>query len=493
MLWLCIHLPQLPLEVFSRGTAYPEPPCAIVEGLAAQHVGLCNTSAIKHGIQSGMKLSAARVLVADLRTHARDLAVETKALQGIAIWAGQFSSLISLSPPQSVLLEVQGSLVLFRSLESLIKQISEGIKVLGYTGLITVAPTPLASLVFAKAQVGALTSSRADTRADIKSNTVATDLSMLQQELGRLSLKHLAFDGKVYQALMGMGVNTVADCLRLPRDGLARRFGPKILTRLDRLTGSLPDPQIPFSAPAQFLSCIELPSEVEEVEALLFALHRLFLELGGFLQSRNAGIQQFDIYLKHQDFETRLSLTQIDSGRNIEKMQMLLRERMERLQLRAPVLEISLQVDTVYELAEISDDLFGDEEDKRGLHELLERLRARLGEDSIQSVYQVAEHRPERAWRYGKPGEIDKSIRRGFRPLWLLSEPVRLQQRHGRPFLHGKLHLEPERERIESGWWDGGDVQRDYFIAQDQRQSRFWIFRDLGDKAGNWYLHGIFE
>jgi protein ImuB len=124
---------------------------------------------------------------------------------------------------------------------------------------------------------------------------------------------------------------------------------------------------------------------------------------------------------------------------------------------------------------------------------LLERLRARLGSEAVRGVYPIAEHRPEQAWRYGEPGEMTGDCPSGERPLWILDTPMRLQQKRGRPLLHGRLSLQADRERIESGWWDGGDVRRDYFIAEDTRHSRYWIYRDLDDADGHWYLHGIFE
>ena len=49
-------------------------------------------------------------------------------------------------------------------------------------------------------------------------------------------------------------------------------------------------------------------------------------------------------------------------------------------------------------------------------------------------------------------------------------------------------------ERIESGWWDGADVRRDYFIAENPRGETVWIYRDhrYGIDDGEWYLHGVF-
>ena len=47
----------------------------------------------------------------------------------------------------------------------------------------------------------------------------------------------------------------------------------------------------------------------------------------------------------------------------------------------------------------------------------------------------------------------------------------------------------PSRRRIESGWWDGNNVARDYFVARMQNEALVWIYRERG---GGWYLHGLF-
>jgi protein ImuB len=46
-------------------------------------------------------------------------------------------------------------------------------------------------------------------------------------------------------------------------------------------------------------------------------------------------------------------------------------------------------------------------------------------------------------------------------------------------------------ERIETGWWRGQDVRRDYYAVATQAGSRFWIFRRREDSR--WFLHGCFD
>ena len=61
----------------------------------------------------------------------------------------------------------------------------------------------------------------------------------------------------------------------------------------------------------------------------------------------------------------------------------------------------------------------------------------------------------------------------------------------GAPWLDGRLELVRGPERIESGWWDGHDIARDYFEARHPDGACYWIYRELRAR-GDWYVHGVF-
>ena len=46
-------------------------------------------------------------------------------------------------------------------------------------------------------------------------------------------------------------------------------------------------------------------------------------------------------------------------------------------------------------------------------------------------------------------------------------------------------------ERLESGWWRGPSVRRDYYRVATEQGSWWWLYRDLN--SGKWYLHGMFD
>jgi protein ImuB len=478
MLWLGIHLPALALEVFARACASPGPLVISTGHGRGQRVHLCNACAARQGIRAGMPLSAAQA-AQPLRVHSRNEHAERQALERLAGWAGQFTPLVSEAPPQALLLEIEGSQRLFGGLDRLVQVIRQGMQALGYTAWLAVTPTPL----------GALWLARGGREPQV------TARPALAAVLGSLPLDCLDLTPAQHTLLRGMGISCLGECLRLPRDGLARRLGPGFVSALDRALGRLPDPRTAYVAPPAFHHGVTLPAPVTEAQGLLFALAPLLRELCGFLAARALGVKSLRLELRHARVAaTCLTLELVAPTREAPHLLGLLREGLERLRLTQPVEEIALISEALCTLASTSLDLFARARaGGEARAALVERLQARLGSQAVRSLEPVAEHRPECAWRCLAPGETRGPSVSGVpgRPLWLLPEPVRLELRDGQPCLDGLLTLEPERERIESGWWDGRDVARDYYVACNRQGARFWIYRELGG-ARRWLLHGIF-
>ena len=112
---------------------------------------------------------------------------------------------------------------------------------------------------------------------------------------------------------------------------------------------------------------------------------------------------------------------------------------------------------------------------------------ARLGGEAVQTLRTVADHRPERAWstlaaqRAASPAAARAAgAAPPPRPCWLLPVPRGIEA--PRELLSGP-------ERIESGWWDGADAARDYYLARDADGARLWVYHDL--RSGQWCAHGI--
>lgn len=441
-----------------------------------------NAAARERGIVPDLPVSAAHALAHDLCVKARDTAAEDATLARLAAWACRYTSLVSIAAPDAVLLEIGGSGAFFGGLAPLRARIEADIHALGFRVIAALAPTPLAATWLAR-------SGR---------NTAVTETHALFSVLAPLPLTCLGLDVKGEALLAGMGLACLADCLRLPRDGLARRVGPEVVQAFDRALGRLPDVRAPYVPPAEFNARLTLPAPVDTAEALLFPLHRLLLELSALLTAQAAGVQRFMVTLHHLKAQTTsIDFTFTAPARDGEHWLMLVRERLQRQALPQPVEEVGLAAKDFQPLGSHTSDFFaGERMPEAARAQLIERLRARLGTTAVQGLDQLADHRPERAWRFCEPGQppacAEAPVRVGARPLWLLPQPLLLEARDGRPVLAGGVVLHDERERIESGWWDGADIARDYFVARDAHGARYWIFREFGGEL-RWFLHGIFS
>jgi protein ImuB len=313
----------------------------------------------------------------------------------------------------------------------------------------------------------------------------------IPQALATLPPAVLNIDARTVALLGRLGVRDLRTCWQLPRAALTRRFGKRLREELDWALGLHPEVRIVFESPPRFDRQCELIAETDNTQALQFVARRLILELAGFLRARHAGTHVLQWTLCHADKKrTGLQLGLVSPSCDPERFSSLLRERLERLRLRMPVRALRLQVDDVVPLLAKTDDLFasGTAELQENSDRLLERLRARLGMNAVQGLSLVPEHRPEYAWRYCEPGQGKAEMQMPPRPLWLLAEPV--------PLRIGKVTWQRDvsllaGERIQSGWWDGRQIVRDYFVLHDRQGLRLWVFREPGN-ADTWYVHGVF-
>jgi protein ImuB len=280
-----------------------------------------------------------------------------------------------------------------------------------------------------------------------------------------------------------LGVTTVGELLRLPREGLAQRCGAHVAGDLDRALGALPEPRVFFAPPPCFAAGLELPAPVIHAEGLLFGARRLLVQLEGLLTALQAGIRGFALKLTHADApESIVQVGLASPARDTERLAQVLRERLGSVILPAPVEAMRLEAGDFAPLPGRSGAMFGDAAgDAEDWARLAERLRARLGHDAVYGLTTHPDHRPEHAWRRVEPGEWDPHEFKapGPRPAWLLA-PRKLNEGEFAP-LAGP-------ERIESGWWDGDEAKRDYFVARLPNASLAWVYRE----ADEWYLHGLF-
>jgi len=388
-------------------------------------------------------------------------------LERLAGWCYQYSSRVCIAPQRNgLLLEVAASRSLFGEAETLAERIRTELKALGYHSTSGSAPTPEAAQLAARHKLHVRTSN------DIR------------ETIGALDITSLALPTTQIQALQKAGFRTIAEIFRLPRKALARRLGATLNDYLDRLLGLRPDPCKMFHPPDSFSAGMDI-AETAHTQGLVFPLRRLVQELCGVLRARDRGIQGLKVRLQFAGGTQTIGLTLHQATRSGSHLMMLLRERLERLQLPCPVHHVQVQAPRFLPCVVIQQDLLPPTQAAFAATDrlVIERLQARLGIHSVKGLQCHQDHRPEYSWSLRELDEPAINTRLARRPLWLLPVPKRCQI--------GKYHIQAGPERIESGWWDGKDCRRDYFVVQDPGGSTLWAFHEYKPHPG-WYLHGLF-
>lgn len=472
MLWLACHFPVFHLEVVARG--HPDStPLAVVQG---QRLLALNTAAMDEGVRAGMGVAEAGARCPRLILTPRNPGAERRALRRLADWGLRYSSHVSTRFPDGLLLEIGASLRLFGGLPALLIRIDDDLALLGYAARRAVAPTPEAAWLLALA-----------------GNTAPVTFSrQLRARLAGLPCDTLELDARQRSALAGLGLYTLGDCLALPRADLGRRLGRAPLLQLERALGERPDPRRAHRAHPGFRAELPLPAEAHDMDAILFALQRLLRELAALLHSLETGVQELRIHLSHH----RRAVTVITVGlqspsRDVSRLLAVSRERLARQPLEAPVIAVELEAGHFLPLPPAPVALLEEDHPRGDAAHLVERLTARLGTQAVHGLGTAPEHRPERAWQRLPPGHASIRHASHHRPLWLLDRPLPLKEHQGHPCWNGLLMLCEGPERIESGWWDGNDISRDYYKARTPAGTGLWIYRERRTTR-HWFLHGFF-
>lgn len=490
--WAAIHLSALPLEALGVSEVSTEA-VAVVESPSPKALVLALSAGARSvGIDAGMTAAEACARAGHLQLKLRDTMRETATLNRLAAWSKCFTSAVSLEPPEVLLLDIGGSLKLFGGRKVLQARIQEGLGTQGYTANVALAPTPRAALWLA--------------RAGFEERWSQTD--QIASALGKLPVSTLSLSARNTRRFSRIGVRTLKQAFRLPREGLAQRFGPQLLRDWDRALGQTPEPRSRWKAESRFAAGRELPGACRDLGQMEPLIDDLVTKLVTKLGRHDAGIDTLTLLFGHVDQSmTRLVLNLLTTSRDSGRIKRLLHTRLEQFVLPAPAISIRL-TSSVFktiapEYAPGLPTLFEQTVPSPSSDTLVETLCTRLGRQAVLELASVADHRPEYAWQKIVPGcssavtpstiiDTPASGTDAPRPFWLLAAPQPLRERKEQPLYRGKtLQLQRPPERIEGGWWEADDMSRDYYQAQACDGAWLWVYREQRGARG-WFLHGYF-
>lgn len=440
-------------------------------------------------------------------------------------WAGQV-----LLEPDSLFCDLSGVTHLFDDEAGILDAAHRCLAELGFSGKLAIADNAAAAW--------------AQTHYNLENTFVSR---CLVDDLHNISVNGLRIETEIKHTLDRLGIETIGALLRLPRGGLARRLGDGIVKRIAEVTGEIEVPLEMHHAEQQHQSTHELEYPTDDQAIIVDRLDRLTEKIVASLAAKQRGALRLVCGLDLVNQSTLKTTIGLFAPTLDQKhLHCLVSSSIESLKIPSPIAKITLTVLQSGPLRTqqstlFSGDAFALEHDSvsdQSLARLIDALSGRLGRESVLGVrlgdnplpekayrtHSLTDHRARKVLRRSKrrkssggsksnhqfssnaalqtPGRHD--ARR--RPMKLLRNPIRLTaiesaatrsakslgtlpsfQLEGR--IH-RVHYFWGPERIETGWWDGPTVRRDYFRVETDSGNLWWIYRDL--RTGEWFLHGRF-
>jgi protein ImuB len=513
---MCIHLPKWPLQrLYHDHPSLRDKPVVLYDSQSkhGSKVVLYGAPEREPGagrraraaVRAGMPVAEANAIVRGLQLWKYDPAGDLQALRGLADWASRFSPFVSLadaSAPESLLLDITGCAPLFRGEEPLLDQVDSGLIGQGWKARLAIADTIGAAWAIAlyTSEAGRIASP-----------------GQTEQVLRPLPVAALRLPDETVRCLRALGVESIGELMDLPRSSVPARLGPMVLERLDQALGHSPEVLVPYRPPPEIDEVCPFEWPTDRQDVLNHALGRLTDRIHEKLRQRHQGARKLECWLCHENtLPTRIELGLSRPSRSARHLRLLLSTRLERVALPGPVSALRLYVSVAVQLDDAQPNLLDDERAKGAgeLSALIDQLSSRLGREAVTSPRLVADAQPECACRYEpaiqEPTAMDEHAAglgssagggRLGRPLRLWPDPVPIPAVSvvpgGPPVQFRWVGVEQRvahswgPERIETGWWRGDDVHRDYYVVETTDGSRFWIFRRRDD--GGWFLHGCFD
>ena len=528
---------------------------------AAEAQALCGASSGAVGDRS----SGALITIPD------DPVADRRSLEALGRWLTRFTPVVACAGEQggdpaafipALFLDVTGCERLFGGMTRLTNLVAQALQRFGIPARLAVAPTVGSAWAFAVTPLAGHTADRSATdRNAINRNAINRGVvdqkigncpiiepAALADAVGPLPVGVLRLPEAVLADLIHLGLLRVRDVMALPRDALPARFGPLLLKRVDQLLGTTPEPlaKLVYDPPVTVRHEFEAPIESPETVGLIF--EQLLDEVLLDLARRNRGVRSLRMILTPDRGWGRPTVTrEITLSRahaHLPTLRELIGREIERIDCEHGFTRFRIDVPRHEAMTQLQTQFFdGPSPDDMQFERLLQRLRARLGDQEVIWPEPVESYLPERAWRPASDEAVDAAAfdaaeaeATGLstavtsspathaathtmttaapappRPLTLMPDPSEIlvmcepsDDRTGQPrqfTWRGEVHrlthvIGPER--IAGEWWRGHRRTRDYYEVEDEPGRRFWIFRVLGVRApdriiARWFLHGKFD
>jgi protein ImuB len=507
-----VRFPRWPVQRFRHARPALSQQTLVLHaaGRRGQIVMACSPGASRAGVLPGMPLAEAKALLPEAHFAAHEPRADREALGRLAEWCQQFSPDVAVDEaeqPASLFLDVTGSGVFFGSEQVLARKVVDDLGRYGYWARVAIADTVGAARALAH-HVGRPTQSAAP-------GPVIVPPAGQEAALRPLPVEALRLSPAVTQMLHRLDMRRVGQLLDLPRAALPSRFGKEILLRIDQALGRVPELLTPVPIPEPVEASWSFEPTTDDRQVIVALCEHLLEQIMERLRSRLRGIRRLECSLRTSGGETMpVSVGLLQPSASVPHLIGLVRLHCERLRIDGEVSTLVVRVPEMVPLEFAQAQLFEDEPEKerwRAFPGLIEQLSNRLGEKAVLRPRVLPDAQPECACRFdpwlgqdvsaaSKANDSAENKEVPLRPSCLKYQPVAVRVVSPAPdgpplrfVWQEQCHVIAHSwgpERIETGWWRGCDIHRDYYLVESTVGRRFWLFRALRD--GNWFLHGTF-
>jgi len=419
-------------------------PLLLVRTVAERQVivARCDDAA-RRGIRTGMTLTQARALCADVVHAEHDPIADRRALEALGRWLMRFTPIVALDVsdcPHAIFLDITGCERLFGSAQHIVQQTADALSCLRISAHLAAAPTPGAAyaLAFAAGQshvgqgcgerplLAAVPKGRAlafaarpifGTAAKTAHHTIVpafagshgavVSTEDLPAALAPLPPLALRIGDDLAAALHHLGLTTIGQVIDLPRRLLPARFGPELLLRIDQALGVIPEPLVPLQHLMPVAAKVEFDGMASSLEAVWTVFQNLIGQIIVQLAARGCGARRLDVELLrfHEPPLCKSILLSRPSRDGVNLFNLFRCAIEEKIHFTGRGGEdgfrgMALRVPIFEKCPDEQIGLLGHENyaGQLELDRLVERLRIRLGEASVVRPQPVESYIPEKAW-----------------------------------------------------------------------------------------------
>ena len=419
------------------------------------------------------------------------------ALGKLAAWCERFSPAVAICEPDCLYMDMTGLARLFGSEQEMATEIMQTFRKQNLTVRIALCET----------YAGAWALSHFS-----EQRVMIVPEGELLSTLSSLPIAALNMEDAIIATLGELGIDEIGQLLSFSREGLAARFNPVLLLRLDQAGGQIAETIKPHRTAPELTAEVEWEFGVADRFFLETTVGELLSEVVPLLIAQQRGILDFACeFHSEKEAPNSLRVRLYQASANLKHLSELAQLQLEKLKIRQPITKVRLLVCSSALLGTSQLEMFDGQnciERDRQLSLLVDRLSSRLGPAAVLRPAVVADAQAECAYRYhplteGKKRRASKAaVTFGplQRPLLLYASPMKLDVLavipHGPPV---RFHWEGELlqvhrhwgpERIAVGWWRGPYVRREYYRVETDNGNRYWLFRR---HDGEWFLHGVFD